>query len=188
MDTEEDYFQAGPSEEGRGLLCSGPRSLWIKKGTFFCQSPLSPRPYGCFSLPRVHEDLECHNQISTVKQEGGGHLARTVSWPAFQLCMYSPLSPIDLRWGPKGQGSGFGQQLSKTLVGLQSGRPGFNPWVGKIPWRRKCQPTPVLLPGKSHGWRSLVGYSPWGHKESDTTERFHFVKKLKLHILPGGPG
>ena len=38
------------------------------------------------------------------------------------------------------------------------------------PWRRKWQPTPVLLPGKSHGWRSLVGYSPWGHKESDMTE------------------
>ena len=47
---------------------------------------------------------------------------------------------------------------------------GFNPWVGKIPWRRKWQPTPVPLPGKSHGQRSLVGYSPWGHKESDTTE------------------
>ena len=41
------------------------------------------------------------------------------------------------------------------------------------PWRRKWQPTPVLLPGKSHGWRSLVGYSPWGHRESDTTERLH---------------
>ena len=51
--------------------------------------------------------------------------------------------------------------------------PGFDPWVGKIPWRRKWQPTPVLLPEKSHGWRSLVGYSPWGRKESDTTERFH---------------
>ena len=38
------------------------------------------------------------------------------------------------------------------------------------PWRRKWQPTPVLLPGNSHGWRSLVGYSPWSHKESDTTE------------------
>ena len=38
------------------------------------------------------------------------------------------------------------------------------------PWRRKRQSTPVLLPGKSHGQRSLVGYSPWGHKESDTTE------------------
>ena len=41
-------------------------------------------------------------------------------------------------------------------------------------WRRKWQPTTVLLPGKSHGWRSLVGYSPWGRKESDTTERLHF--------------
>ena len=44
----------------------------------------------------------------------------------------------------------------------------------EIPWRRKWQPTPVLLPGKSRGWRSLVGYSPWGLEESDTTERLHF--------------
>ena len=50
-------------------------------------------------------------------------------------------------------------------------RPEFDPWVKKIPWSRKWQPTPVLLRGKSHGQRSLVGYSPWGHKESDTTER-----------------
>ena len=50
----------------------------------------------------------------------------------------------------------------------------FNPWVGKISWRRKWQPTPVFLPGKSHGWRSLGGYSPWGRKESDTTEGLHF--------------
>ena len=51
-------------------------------------------------------------------------------------------------------------------------------WVRSLgwedPWRRKCQPTPVLLPGKSHGRRSLVGYSPWGCKELDTTERLHF--------------
>ena len=40
-------------------------------------------------------------------------------------------------------------------------------------WRKKWQPTPVLLPGESHGWRSLVGDSPWGHRESDTTERLH---------------
>ena len=51
----------------------------------------------------------------------------------------------------------------------------FDPWVGKIPWRRKWQSTPVLLPGKSHGQRSLVGYSPWGRKESDTTEPLHFT-------------
>ena len=41
-------------------------------------------------------------------------------------------------------------------------------------WRRRWHPTPVLLPGKSHGWRSLVGCSPWGRQESDTTERLHF--------------
>ena len=41
-------------------------------------------------------------------------------------------------------------------------------------WRRQCHPTPVLLPGKSHGPRSLVGCSPWGRYESDTTERLHF--------------
>ena len=57
---------------------------------------------------------------------------------------------------------------------LQCRRPGFDPWVGKILWRRKWQPTPVLLPGKSHGQRSMVGYSPQGRKESDTTERLHF--------------
>ena len=46
----------------------------------------------------------------------------------------------------------------------------FAPWVRKTPWRRKWQPTPVFLPGKSHGQRCLVGYSSWGHKESDMTE------------------
>ena len=51
----------------------------------------------------------------------------------------------------------------------------FDPWVGKIPWRRKWQSTPGLWPGKSHGQRSLVGYSPWGRKESDTTERLHHI-------------
>ena len=44
------------------------------------------------------------------------------------------------------------------------------PWVRKIPWRRKWEPTPVLLPEKFREWRSLVGYSPWGCKELDTIE------------------
>ena len=47
-------------------------------------------------------------------------------------------------------------------------RPRFDPWIGKILWRREWQPTPIFLPGKSHGQRSLAGYSPWGCKESDT--------------------
>ena len=48
---------------------------------------------------------------------------------------------------------------------------GFDPWVRKIPWSKKWQPTPVFLPGKFHGQRSLSGYSPWGHKELDPTEQ-----------------
>ena len=43
-------------------------------------------------------------------------------------------------------------------------------WVRKIPWRRSWQPTPVFLPGESHRQKSLVGYSPWSHKETDATE------------------
>ena len=46
----------------------------------------------------------------------------------------------------------------------------FDPWVRKIPWKRAWQPTPEFLPGKSHEQRSLVGYSPWGHRELDLTE------------------
>ena len=57
---------------------------------------------------------------------------------------------------------------------LQCGRPRFHPWVGKILWGRKWQPTPVPLPGKSPGQGSLVSYSPWGRKELDTIERLHF--------------
>ena len=47
---------------------------------------------------------------------------------------------------------------------------GFDPGVGKIPWRREWQATPVFLPEEFHGHRNLVGYSPWGHKELDMTE------------------
>ncbi|CAI9153447.1 unnamed protein product [Rangifer tarandus platyrhynchus] len=59
----------------------------------------------------------------------------------------------------------------------------FDPWVEKIPWKRKWQPTPVFLPGKFHGQRSLVGYSPGGHKESDTTWGAHTTTTITK-----GPG
>ena len=50
-------------------------------------------------------------------------------------------------------------------------RCGFSPWVGNIPWNRKCQSISVFLPGQFHWQRGLAGYSPWGRKESDTTEQ-----------------
>ena len=64
---------------------------------------------------------------------------------------------------------GFPWGLRSKESTCQSRRCGFNSWDGKIPWRRKWQPTPVFLPGKSHGQRSLAGYSARGYKESDTT-------------------
>ena len=83
--------------------------------------------------------------------------------------------------------------LSKSLTSLvaqtvkasayNAGDPGSILWVGKIHWRRKWQPTPVLLPGKSHGWRILLGYSPQSRKESDTTERLHFTSSLPPPFL-----
>ena len=65
--------------------------------------------------------------------------------------------------------------LRRQRVFLQYRRPGLDPWIGNIPWRKEWQPTLVLLPGKSHGWRCLTGYSPWGCKESNTTEDFTFL-------------
>ena len=59
-----------------------------------------------------------------------------------------------------------GGLVSKESVAI----PGFNPWVGKVPWRRKWQPTPVFLPGKSYEQRSLVGYRQWGLQELNVTE------------------
>ena len=66
-------------------------------------------------------------------------------------------------------------QMLKTLPVRQE--TWFNPWVRKIPWRREWKPIPEFLPGEFHGQKSLVGYSPWGHKESDMTEQ------LTLHFL-----
>ena len=55
-----------------------------------------------------------------------------------------------------------------AMQGTQESR--LDPWVGKIPWSRKWQPTPVFLPGESHEQRSLATYSPWDHEELDSTE------------------
>ena len=67
-------------------------------------------------------------------------------------------------------------QMVESLPAVQENC--FDSWVGKIPWRRKWHPTPVLLPGGSHGQRSLAGYSPWGRKELATTEGLIFLSFL----------
>ena len=87
-----------------------------------------------------------------------------------------------------GQMTGLPWWLGSKQSTCQSRRPGFDPWVRKIPWKRKWQPTPVFLPGKSHGQRSLVDYSPRGLKELDMTERLTHThafinSRTKLPVL-----
>ena len=65
---------------------------------------------------------------------------------------------------------------------LQCGRPGFDPWVGKIPRRRAWQPTPVFLPGESHGQSSLEGYSPGVPKSHMQLRGQTTASKLKLYL------
>ena len=77
---------------------------------------------------------------------------------------------------------------ASAFVCLQCRGPQFDPWVRKIPWGRKWQPTPVFLPGKSHWQRSLVGYSPRGCKELDTTEQLHFHMLEKWYSKFSKPG
>ena len=66
-----------------------------------------------------------------------------------------------------------------------AGDQGLISGLGRFPWRRKWEHTPVLFPGKSHGWRNLVGYSPWGCKESEMTHRLHFYFKGIFHAKMG---
>ena len=87
----------------------------------------------------------------------------------------------------KGYIQGLPWWLRGKASACNAGNPGSIPGSERSPGEGNSQPTPVFLTGKSHGWRSLVGYSPWGRKESDTTERlhFHFVSfRLQLARLP----
>ena len=84
------------------------------------------------------------------------------------LSLYFQMSPnqVAISWGR----IELPWWLRWWRIYLQCGRLGFHPWIGKVPWRRKRQPAPGFLPRESHGQRSLVDYSPWACKESDTTQ------------------
>ena len=79
---------------------------------------------------------------------------------------------------------GFPWWLRRYRICLQCRKPGFDHWVGKIPWRKEQLPTPVFWPGEFHGQRNLAGYSPWDRKESHTTEQSSCTKLLE--VLVGG--
>ena len=97
------------------------------------------------------------------------YFCRFLIIPSFILTSSFAWSSFSGSFRFKVKGWGFPSGLG-VKNHLQYRRPRLNPLVAKIPWRREQQLTPVFLPGESHGQRSLVGYSLWGHMELDTTE------------------
>ena len=126
------------------------------------------------NLPAMKETWVWSLGWEDLLEKGMATLSSSLAWRS-PWTIYSP-------WGRKesDRTEWLSLSLFKWTLGLPrwlSGKEstcqcrgwGFNPWVRKIPWRGKWQPTPVFLPGKSHGRRSLMGYSPRGRKELDTT-------------------
>ena len=134
------------------------------------------------NLPANAGDVRDANQIpGSGRSAGGGH-----GNPLQYCCLENPHGQRSLvGYSPQGRKESDMTEVTKyACIGLhwwlsgkestcQCRRPRrceLDPWVRKIRWRRKWQPTPVFLPGESHGQRSQEGYSPWGHKGSDMTE------------------
>ena len=94
-------------------------------------------------------------------EAGGGHRQRRLEHREHVrvLHAWSGNTPASAMGLPDGSGG-----KEPTCKARSHKKHGFDPWVGKTPWRRKWQPSVVFLPGESHGQRSLVGYSPWGQR------------------------
>ena len=108
--------------------------------------------WGKFKIVKTHLLLLLSSCLSvTFNNHPTSHLK------ALKTSKFSYFTSI---WGQSFPGS----SVSKERICPQCRRLRLNPWVGEIPWRRKWQPTPVILHGKSYGQRSLAGYSPWGYK------------------------
>ena len=105
----------------------------------------------------------------------GGFFTINVAWEARATweasSMHKPPQFLGLPGGSDGR------------IHLQCSRPGFDPWVGKVPWRWKWLPTPVFWLQEFHGQGSLAGYCPWGCKESDMTEQL-LLSPIPLQSIP----
>ena len=140
-----------------------------------------------FSRSVVSDSCDPMDWSSPGSSVHGVFQARILGWLAISFSRRSPNPGIEAG-SPTLQADSLLTELLLEIANLPTGfpggisgkepvyqrrrlkRPAFDPYVGKIPWRRAWQPTPVFLPGESHGQRCLAGYSPWGRKELDTTE------------------
>ena len=174
----------------KASLTSGPQLL------LQCNDPLTrgslqqpPNGSSCLHFPPVHQlslsflnkkkitasiktFLSCDlpHGLSLSRRWSLSHCPQDEVWISqYDMPALCFLTPIFQLW------------LRRERICLQCGTAGFEPWVGKISWRREWLPTPVFWPREFHGQRGLAGYSSWGHKESKTTEQLllHFTSNCK---------
>ena len=138
------------------ILASLPQS-YQSKSALWPPAPAHPWGLGASSWPRP-----------------SGSDAHFTSWPGSSMHIWAALFLNSV-------GFPGGTVVKKSTY--QCRRHAFNPWVGKIPWRRAWQPTPVFSPGEFHGWRSLADYHLWGHKGSDTTEQLITALFSSINII-----
>ena len=134
---------------------AGPRLLWSKALAASTSQALHRPRLGLQSAASVYLGTQrrmfsASSQSYQMRHSGRGS----------HLCLTNLRGKI---WG-------FPKFWAQQRIHLNCRRPRFNPWVGKIAWRREWQPTPVFFPGELHGQKSLAGYSPHGHNELDTTD------------------
>ena len=158
----------------RSALCGGPHSpralsFWFRRETTSPENGLlGPGGWRCSKVSLL---LSCPCQLPTYPPTQSPLCPQTGKlWGQPD----SPLPNHSQRDALEEFSSGSAWWLRRERICLQGGRPGFDPWVGKIPWRRKWQPTPVSLPEKSHGQRTLVGYSPWVANSQIQPSDYHF--------------
>ena len=150
---------------GRGVSPPGPHSWPWMWGVSSC----------CSSAAQPIENIDIHLRQGLKRHayNNSGYRCCKVELPSFPNFFYfiSKARWLEYKITSAFELDGASLRLRGLRVHLRCKRPWFDPWVRKIPWRREWQATPVFLPGEFCGQRSLVGYSPWGLKESGTTEQ-----------------
>ena len=147
---------------------------------------------GVTQRPRGGDEYKKRHSLSL-------HQGKSCSLPVSLCCSlhngndilgyWRPCEIVDLNQGWARKPPGLPRWYSgkgSTCHGGDARRQRFDPWVRKISWRRAGQPTPVFLPGESHGQRSLAGYSPWGCKESEKIE--HARVHMSVRAQENFPG
>ena len=154
--------------------------------------PGSPHPW---DSPGKNTGVGCHFLLQCMKVKSESEVAQSCPTLRDLLDCSLPGSSIHgifqariLEWGAIAFSIGGTGGKESTYQCRRCHWHRFDPWIRKLQWSRKWQPTPVFLPGKSHGQRSLACYSPWGHTESDMSDHACAHIWMKLSAVLHGPG